>query len=99
MKKVFWDCKSPYITRKVDDLICSIFCLLLIRRIKLLLSLPEWVQKFKEPRTDIKRVGGHFYKYPMEYRYNKQKKRTDNINLSISVILLQIFGPIANRRA
>lgn len=45
--------------------------------------LPEWVQKFKEPRTEIKKVGGHFYKYQVEYRYNKQKKRTDKITVGL----------------
>jgi hypothetical protein len=45
--------------------------------------LPEWVQKFKEPRTEIKKVGGHFYKYRVEYRYNKEKKRTDKITVGL----------------
>ena len=45
--------------------------------------LPEWVQKFKEPRTEIKKVGGHFYKYQVEYRYNKQKKRTDKVTVGL----------------
>lgn len=45
--------------------------------------LPEWVQKFKEPKTEIKKVGGHFYKYQVEYRYNKQKRRTDKITVGL----------------
>ena len=45
--------------------------------------LPEWVQEFKEPRTEIKKVGGHFYKYQVEYRYNKQKKRTDKVTVGL----------------
>ena len=45
--------------------------------------LPEWVQNFKEPRTEIKKVGGHFYKYQVEYRYNKQKKRTDKVTVGL----------------
>lgn len=49
----------------------------------LLMYLPEWIQKFKEPRTEIKKVGGHFYKYQVEYRYNKNKKRTDKITVGL----------------
>ena len=49
----------------------------------LLMYLPEWVEKFKEPRTEIKKVGGHFYKYKVEYRYNKQKKRTDKVTVGL----------------
>ncbi len=45
--------------------------------------LPEWVQKFKEPRTEIKKIGEHFYKYQVEYRYNKNKKRTDKITIGL----------------
>lgn len=45
--------------------------------------LPEWVQKFKEARTEIKKVGGHFYKYQVEYRYNKQRKRTDKVTVGL----------------
>jgi len=41
--------------------------------------LPEWVQKFKEPKTEIKIIKGAFYKYAVEYKYNPQKKRTDKI--------------------
>jgi len=39
--------------------------------------LPEWVQKFKEPKTEIKIIKGVFYKYAVEYKYNPEKKRTD----------------------
>ena len=39
--------------------------------------LPEWVQKFKEPKTEIKIIKGAFYKYAVEYKYNPEKKRTD----------------------
>lgn len=45
--------------------------------------LPEWVQKYKEPRTEIKKVGGYFYKYQVEYRYNKEKQRTDKITVGL----------------
>ena len=45
--------------------------------------LPEWVQKFKEPRTEIKKIGNHFYKYQVEYRYNKNKKRTDKVTVGL----------------
>jgi len=41
--------------------------------------LPEWVQPFKAPRTEIKCIKGAYYKYEVSYRYNKEKKRTDKI--------------------
>ena len=41
--------------------------------------LPEWVQKFKEPRTEIKKVAGGFYKYEEEYKYSVETKRTKKI--------------------
>ncbi len=41
--------------------------------------LPEWVQKFKEPRTEIKKIAGRFYKYEVEYKYCPETKRTKKI--------------------
>jgi hypothetical protein len=38
--------------------------------------LPEWIQKYKEPRTEIRLINGTFYKYQVEYVYDKQKKRS-----------------------
>ncbi len=49
----------------------------------LFMYLPEWVQKFKEPRTEIKKVKGYFYKYAVEYRYNPTKKRTDKRTIEL----------------
>lgn len=43
------------------------------------MALPEWVLKFKEPRTEIKAIKGGYYKYAVEYKYNALKKRTDKI--------------------
>jgi hypothetical protein len=34
------------------------------------MQLPAWVQKFKEPKTEIKKIRGVYYKYAIEYRYN-----------------------------
>ena len=45
--------------------------------------LPEWAQKFKEPRTEIRKISGHYYKYQVEYRYNKEKKRSDKITVGL----------------
>ena len=44
------------------------------------MGLPEWVLPYKEPKTEIKCINGHFYKYAVEYRYNAEKKRTDKIS-------------------
>ena len=38
--------------------------------------LPEWINQHKEPRTEIKKINGRFYKYEVKYVYDKQKKRT-----------------------
>lgn len=43
------------------------------------MALPEWVLKFKEPKTEIKFIKGGYYKYTVDYKYNAQKKRTDKI--------------------
>jgi transposase len=39
--------------------------------------LPEWIQKYKEPRTEIKRIKNGFYKYEVAFVYNKEKKKTE----------------------
>jgi hypothetical protein len=39
--------------------------------------LPDWIQKYKEPRTEIKRVKNGFYKYQVAYVYNNKKKKTE----------------------
>jgi hypothetical protein len=41
--------------------------------------LPEWVQKFKEPGTEIKKIAGRYYKYEVEYKYSAETKRTKKI--------------------
>lgn len=45
--------------------------------------LPEWALKFKEPRTEIRRIKGIYYKYEVRYKYNKAKKRTDKITVRL----------------
>ena len=40
---------------------------------------PLWVQKYKEPRTEIRKIKNAYYKYAVEYKYNPEKKRTDKI--------------------
>ena len=39
--------------------------------------LPEWAQKHKEPRTEIKQIKNGFYKYEVAFVYSKEKKRTE----------------------
>ena len=39
--------------------------------------LPDWVQQFKEPRTEIRLIKGTYYKYEVRYQYSKEKKRTE----------------------
>jgi hypothetical protein len=38
--------------------------------------LPEWINQHKEPRTEIKKLSGRYYKYEVKYVYEKEKKRT-----------------------
>jgi hypothetical protein len=39
--------------------------------------LPDWIQKHKEPRTEIRRINNRFYKYQVAFAYSKEKKRTE----------------------
>jgi len=39
--------------------------------------LPDWAKNFKEPRTEIKRINNGFYKYEVNFVYNKEKKKTE----------------------
>jgi transposase len=43
------------------------------------MSMPSWVLKYKEPKTEIKYINSCYYKYQVSYKYNKEKKRTDKI--------------------
>jgi len=43
------------------------------------MSMPAWVLKHKEPKTEIKFINDSYYKYQVSYKYNKDKKRTDKI--------------------
>lgn len=47
------------------------------------MPLPSWIQKFREPKTEIRLIKGTFYKYAVAYRYNAEKKRTDKITLEL----------------
>lgn len=58
--------------------------------------LPEWVQKFKEPKTEIKIVKGGYYKYEVHYKYNPEKKRTDKITGVLLGKITQEDGFIAS---
>jgi len=39
--------------------------------------LPDWIQEYKEPRTEIKRIKNGFYKYEVAFVYSKAKKKTE----------------------
>ena len=43
------------------------------------MSKPEWVKKYKEPKTEIKFINGIYYKYRVSYKYSPEKKRTNKI--------------------
>jgi len=39
--------------------------------------LPDWIKQYKEPRTEIKIIKNGYYKYQVDYVYNKEKKKTE----------------------
>jgi len=43
----------------------------------IIIYLPDWIQKYKEPRTEIKRIKSGFYKYEVAFIYNQKKKKTE----------------------
>lgn len=59
--------------------VLSIFPVILGGLITPSMSLPSWVEKFKEPKTHIRKIKSVFYKYAIEYQYNPKTKRTDKI--------------------
>lgn len=54
--------------------------------------LPEWVQKFKEPRTEIRFINNTYYKYEVLYIYNKEKKRTDKKTVKLLGKIIENIG-------
>jgi hypothetical protein len=60
--------------------------------------LPDWVQKYKEPRTEIKQVKNGFYKYEVAYVYNKQKKKTEKKTIRLLGKITQEDGFIPSSK-
>lgn len=60
------------------------------------MSLPTWVLKFKEPKTEIRYIKGTYYKYAVEYRYNAERKRTDKITLELLGKITEQGGFVAS---
>lgn len=58
--------------------------------------LPQWVQEFKEPRTEIRFINHVYYKYEVKYVYNKHKKRTDKITVKLLGKIVQGVGFVAS---
>lgn len=63
---------------------------------KLFMYLPEWVQEFKEPRTEIRFINKIYYKYEVQYIYNKEKKRTDKKTVKLLGKIVEGTGFIAS---
>lgn len=40
------------------------------------MQLPDWIHKYKEPHTEIKRIKKGFYKYEIAFVYSREKKKT-----------------------
>jgi hypothetical protein len=45
--------------------------------------LPDWTRNYKEPRTEIRKIGNGFYKYQVAFVYSKEKKRTEKKTLRL----------------
>jgi hypothetical protein len=43
----------------------------------IVMYLPDWIQGYKAPRTEIKRIKNGFYKYEVAFVYSKEKERTE----------------------
>lgn len=60
--------------------------------------LPEWIQEYKEPRTEIRLIKGTYYKYEVRYQYNKEKKRTDKITVRLLGKITEKEGFIPSKK-
>jgi hypothetical protein len=60
--------------------------------------LPDWIQKYKEPRTEIKRIKNGFYKYSVDFVYNKEKKRTEKKTIRLLGKITEEDGFIASSK-
>ena len=45
----------------------------------MIMPLPEWVEKYKEPGIEIKKIGNGYYMYKRTSRWDKEKKRAVKI--------------------
>ena len=41
---------------------------------------PEWLNQYKEPRTEIRFIKGGYYKYAVSYKYDPSIKRTRKVS-------------------
>ena len=64
--------KNRLSAKKINIQYCMlIFLHLYGNLIRLFMYLPNWVQPFKEPRTEIKLIKGMYYKYEVRYKNNQ----------------------------
>ena len=54
--------------------------------------LPDWIQKYKESRTEIKRIKNDFYKYEVVFVYGKEKTKNEKKTIRLNVYLDFIGG-------
>jgi transposase len=43
------------------------------------MSLPKWLEKYKQPKTEIRYLNGTYYQYAVSYKYSPELKRTKKI--------------------
>ena len=60
--------------------------------------LPDWIQDYKEPRTEIKRIKGGFYKYEVAFVYSREKKRTEKKTIRLLGKITEKEGFVASSK-
>jgi hypothetical protein len=60
--------------------------------------LPDWIQPYKEPRTEIRRINNGYYKYRVEFVYNREKKRTEKKTIRLLGKITQKDGFIPSSK-
>ncbi|MBI2420255.1 MAG: transposase [Ignavibacteriales bacterium] len=43
------------------------------------MSFPDWIEKFRKPKTEIRFLNGQYYIYSISYKYSAELKRTKKI--------------------
>jgi transposase len=64
----------------------------------IIMYLPDWAQKYKEPRTEIRRIKNGYYKYQVDFVYNKEKKKTEKKTIRLLGKITEKDGFVASSK-